>query len=962
MDFTQIDMFQTLTSQELKEVSKIAKAGQYGRGEIIFQEGAFERNIYIIETGQVEIFKKSPIHGEQTVAILKNGDYFGEMAFFEKTSARSATARAVQASNIVTIEGNDFEKLLHSHPSISLKLLSTLSQRLRETNRLVATKPAQSSDQPLQGRVITVASAKSGYGKTTFAAVLSKIICSELNKRVLFIDLDLYFAGATQVLGLHSPKSIIDINRKIKANESQTDLFSETLRVNDNLFVVPAPRTFLEAEQVHADDLSRVVRLAKKTFDYIIIDTGGNFDEKMFTALDTADTIFFLLNFANLSTITDNVRYFQGVTKLNYPREKLILLANNISSEFSTAKTSKVFPYPIIGGLPKLADPDPQYGRTAYENNPKGPYCEMIRLLVRQVLKETTLLKPQPRGNFLNMLFGDKDPEQAINFQLDELHQVPDNPFMPVISSKDVRSQVKYIRYNMMFGYLDEARDNLLKFMEYSPSCAPLLELLGEIMLVQNDSSQAIEAFQKAINIDPNQHLAMGYLGALTGSTQKMEDAAKVIEQKLAKNPKHLDLINDHGKILYKAGKFAQAIEQFRKALSDNPSYLDAKINLAKALSRNGKADEAIEILLGIESKNPRVFFVLGEIFYLTGRLYLSYRAYHKAQQLYPNYPGMQSKLSELNNYIQKLEALIDLHERFVNNNPDFPDLHAKLGNFYHLAGKSELAIEEFKKALKLNPEYQYAAAKLEAVQKDMIWRLAKTHLEENLPEHRAITRDMVVNVHCECKKLKKGVFPDDAVMQIKNVRTGKSMQKSINARQIEEGFARIDCSPLGIMACQDILLFQIMDMKSKKVLRFEPHYLELDEIMASSCEIKLNIDLTQEHQEDLLLPKYFLVHLDSKQFADIIAGEDTLYRAYLRNKTNGLESIGHINPENDEQINFVLNGASSGNGSAAVAPGDKLAIKIEDQQQAEVFSMEFAVGNSDIKNFSKTIVPQDIS
>lgn len=131
MDFTQIDLFQSLTSQELNEVNKIARASQFGRGEIIFQEGAFERNIYVIETGQVEIFKRSPIHGEQTVAVLKNGDYFGEMAFFEKSASRSASARALQASNIVTIEGNEFEKLLHSHPSISLKLLATLSQRLR---------------------------------------------------------------------------------------------------------------------------------------------------------------------------------------------------------------------------------------------------------------------------------------------------------------------------------------------------------------------------------------------------------------------------------------------------------------------------------------------------------------------------------------------------------------------------------------------------------------------------------------------------------------------------------------------------------------------------------------------------------------------------------------------------------------------------------------------------------------
>ena len=962
MDFTQIDLFQSLTSKELHEVTKIAKAQQFGRGEVIFQEGSFERNIYVIETGQVEIYKRSPVQGEQTLAILKNGDYFGEMAFFEKTASRNASARALQASNIITIEGNEFEKLLHTHPSISLKLLSTLSQRLRETNRLVAMGKTKTESGPTMGKVLTIASAKSGYGKTTFAAILAKILCNELNKKVLFIDMDLYFAGATQIFGLHTPKSIIDISKKMKFDEQKAEVTSETIRVTENFYVVPAPRTFLEAEQVHADDLSRLIRLAKNSFDYIIVDTGANFDEKMFTALDTADVIFFLLNFANLSTITDNVRFFHGITKLNYPREKLILLASNISSEFSSTKTNKIIPYPIIGGLPKLSNADPQYGKTAYETDPHSPYCEMIRLLIRQVLKEISLQKPQTKGGFLNMLFGDKDPEHAIGLQLDELYHVSDNPFMPVISRDDIRSQVKYIRFNMMYGYLDEATENLLKFMEYSNCSAPLLELLGEIMLFQNETSQALEAFQKAINFDPQQHLALGYLGSLTGSDDKIADALKIVNEKIAKNPGHLDLVNDYGKILARAGRNEEALAQFQRALKKNPEYLDAKINMAQTLSALNRADQAIETLLSIDSKNPRIYFVLGEIFYHNARMYLAYRSYLMAEKLYPTYPSMRARISELSNYIQKLETLIDLHEKFVNTNPNFPDLHAKLGNFYHLAGKSELALEEFKKALELNPSYADAAAKMDAVQKDVIWRMAKTHLEEHIPDNKSVTKDLIVNLYCECKRLKKGVFPDDAVIQIKNVRTSKIMQKAINAKQIDQGFTRIDCQPLGIVAAEDILLFQIMDIKTKKVLRFEPHYLLLDEIQSNSCDVRLNIDLTQEYQEDLLLPKYFLVHLDSKQFADIISSGQTLYHASLKNQSNGLESIGHINPENEDQINFVLNSAVAGNGSAAVSPGDRLKIRIEDQDKNEVFSMEFAVGKTDIKNFRKTIVPKDIS
>ncbi|MGM0601129.1 MAG: AAA family ATPase, partial [Candidatus Rifleibacteriota bacterium] len=835
------------------------------------------------------------------------------------------------------------------------------SQRLSETNKLV-TEKTTSSSKPKSCRVITVASAKDGYGKTTFSSTMSQILSVEANKKTLVIDLDLYFAGITQKFGLHSPKSIVDVSKKILMNDAGIDIANESVRVSNNLYIVPAPRNFLEAEQVHADDVSKLVKHARKSFDYIIIDSGSVFDENLFVALDIADFIFFVLDFSSLQSITDNVRFLHGISRLSYPREKLILLANNVNSEFSTNKTSKVFPYPIIGSLPNLPSNSLKSGKTQFEFSPQCPYCEMQRLLIKQILDEKNLETVESKNTIFNKLFGGKDAEQMINLQLNQLQKLPGGYFAPIISNDDVRSQVKFIRYNMMFGYLNEARDNLLAFMEYSSDLAPLLELYGEIMLVYKDTSQALEAFQKAVNLDPERHLAQGYLSSLTGSKEKLEKAIQTVEAKIEKNPTHLDLLNDYGKILLRNEKYEDAYDKFCKALESNPNYVDAKINKAIAMSYMNKADQAIELLLGMPAKSPRIYFTLGKIFYNTGRLHLSYQAYKKGLSLYPNDNRFHTRLTELSNYMQKLESLIDLHERFVNTNPSFPDLHAKLGNFYHLAGKSELAIEEFKKALSLNPEYKYAEIKLEGVQKDMIWRLAKTQLEEHIHVNHEVTKNLTVDLSCECIKHKNNHYPDDIVVLIKNVRTARTIQKAINRSQMEQGFVKIDCSPLGLVAAQDILLFQMVDVKSKKLLRFEPHYLTPEEIRTGNCKVILPIELSAEHDLDKILPKYFLVHLDSKQFAETISNAEGVYKAIIKNQTNGLEAEGHINPENEDQINFVFKAPDSTNGDGVVKPGDRMTIKIHDNDKSEVFSMQFAVGNSDIKNFYKKIVPQEIS
>lgn len=194
MDLQKIELFSSLNPTEISQINSIARRMHLTRGEAVFNEGDFEKNIYIVETGQVEIFKRTPLNGEQSMAIMKNGDYFGEMAFFEKAATRSASARTLQTTSLIVIEGPDFEKLIHNYPSISLKLLATLSQRLRDTNKLIVSSAGPvTAPQKKECQMITVASAKDGYGKTTFATSLARVLSSELNKKVLFLDLDLYY-------------------------------------------------------------------------------------------------------------------------------------------------------------------------------------------------------------------------------------------------------------------------------------------------------------------------------------------------------------------------------------------------------------------------------------------------------------------------------------------------------------------------------------------------------------------------------------------------------------------------------------------------------------------------------------------------------------------------------------------------------------------------------------------------
>ncbi len=130
-------LFANLTTKELEQVSRICKRAHYKPGQRVFNEGAIGDKFFIITSGSIRVSKQIPGIGEEALAVLKVGDYFGEMALMNN-QPRSASAYAQEETNLIVINTSDFNKLLFSNRDIAYKLLwvfcRTLSSRLRETN------------------------------------------------------------------------------------------------------------------------------------------------------------------------------------------------------------------------------------------------------------------------------------------------------------------------------------------------------------------------------------------------------------------------------------------------------------------------------------------------------------------------------------------------------------------------------------------------------------------------------------------------------------------------------------------------------------------------------------------------------------------------------------------------------------------------------------------------------------
>ncbi|RMF17360.1 MAG: cyclic nucleotide-binding domain-containing protein [Candidatus Dadabacteria bacterium] len=133
----QIALFQDLSPNELERIAALAKEVSFSKNDSIFAEGDAGNALYMIIEGEVRIAKIIPGIGEEALAILKPGSFFGEMALLDD-SPRSAHAIAHTAARLFAIERDQFESLLFVDKELAYHVLSAivrvLAARLRETN------------------------------------------------------------------------------------------------------------------------------------------------------------------------------------------------------------------------------------------------------------------------------------------------------------------------------------------------------------------------------------------------------------------------------------------------------------------------------------------------------------------------------------------------------------------------------------------------------------------------------------------------------------------------------------------------------------------------------------------------------------------------------------------------------------------------------------------------------------
>jgi len=140
-------IYQGMSGSEVKQINKSGIQEWFAKGSPIFRKGQIGKEMYIIMDGVVQILDDT-VDPPKSIALLEQGELFGELSVTAKATKRStkeeslrrsASALAAQDSTLFVVHEDAFRNLLDRSPDVASKLLMNLfyitGERLRETIR-----------------------------------------------------------------------------------------------------------------------------------------------------------------------------------------------------------------------------------------------------------------------------------------------------------------------------------------------------------------------------------------------------------------------------------------------------------------------------------------------------------------------------------------------------------------------------------------------------------------------------------------------------------------------------------------------------------------------------------------------------------------------------------------------------------------------------------------------------------
>jgi CRP-like cAMP-binding protein len=135
--FSETILFAELGDDALAKVVEAGRDVEMRRGDVLFREGDDPDELFVVVSGRIAIANKSIDGRESMVALMEEGDLFGEMGLFDGRG-RSAEARALETSVVTAVPYGPVRNLYQDDPALLWRVVAMLAGRLRTMDAALA--------------------------------------------------------------------------------------------------------------------------------------------------------------------------------------------------------------------------------------------------------------------------------------------------------------------------------------------------------------------------------------------------------------------------------------------------------------------------------------------------------------------------------------------------------------------------------------------------------------------------------------------------------------------------------------------------------------------------------------------------------------------------------------------------------------------------------------------------------
>lgn len=295
----------------------------------------------------------------------------------------SLLAQALRSGVREVVSADDLSAL-----SEACRRSTELSERLTGINASAATR---------QGRVVTVFSAKGGVGKTTVSTNIAVELAADHATRVLLVDLDLAFGDVGIALALRPERTMADVVA-MAGHFDERGLASVITHHESGVDTVCAPAHPGDAERIAGDTVTELLRVARRVYDFVIVDTPPAFTDHVLSAFDASDRCV-LIATLDIPAVKNLRLTLETLSLLGQSQKDEVIVLNRSDAKvgLSAADVAGALQRTIALEIPNsLAVPSAvNRGAAIVRSEPRHAVSQALKTLVRVHIRPLQLMEPE---------------------------------------------------------------------------------------------------------------------------------------------------------------------------------------------------------------------------------------------------------------------------------------------------------------------------------------------------------------------------------------------------------------------------------------------------------------------------------------------------------------------------------------------------------------------------------------